>query len=625
MEEANRQAAILTDIQLREKELAVAEIFRSSTRAVLTDKIVAFLEAKYPDEVEAFQEMERKTLQLNFLLTKELDPPLTASVIRSWARGLESGPVGGGDEKNVAPRKGLAELNSEELKSRLEGDGAPSSLVTALVECNFTGRLLKYLDPSDMDDLSGGNVGVKAWLKAYLAAELPAVFSPPPPVNVASSGVGVSPSALDRLLSAVRDGDLSAARMLIGSVESKNTVSSPALEGDGDELSGRISQLLEQKAVTDRAGAQRDLLHKRRRDELDRKPAEIKTGLFPTLGTASPPPPSINATGDFLPVSSDTVKTGEELVMDSMRNLKTTNKFDAAHGLRMAAEGFELDHPSVTLPVPEGLDQSLAKIDNAERTLKRKSALTYQRVTDFSHARSVMRAAELAPLEYGYLALGAIHLAVNDAKGFQRYFQPGLYGEALPDVVRQVIARNARLRLEYITMRGNIEHIVQSSKRPLVVGGSVPARPAARGDGGGRPAQSSVANWPVHKQCIQANPHNLDSVVPRYALVKIFRGRQEYLKSKRQLPVGFSLCRHCALYHRPGEVCPLQILPAHRPESFKKMYQEAVSQGVIKIPPPEEWNSRSGRLAQHRCAPDGKAVTNPDWKHLRSGQTGGPP
>ena len=411
------QANLLEAARLQSLEEAALEIFRGPNNAILSAKIKEYLQAERPEAVAGFVELRLQAERLAYLWGPVVQPPVTARELRQWEAAREEAAAGAqpaqlpvADEKHARePEHKLVEqLTAVELKARLEADGAPAELVTAIQNSGITGAQLTLCDESDVRDLSGNDVGRKVWLSTYVRA--------------------LAEKKNERL----RARNRAALRPEEGKHEVKNPPAPRLPRAPGNQRAGNrdyeaeLRALRDEEEINDQANQERRDLRERRNEDLDERIRYMHQRLgLPVRRNQAERGEEVRAGAgipgkayvSFLPEGDFKEGNAVEDILAGLAPAKADMKGDAAYSLRLRAKGFAKRYRSVTINVPEGAEAALESLDEAALVLKRAGENTHQVSDRLAHVRSVIRASEdLTPLEYGYLSVAGIHLALTDHK-----------------------------------------------------------------------------------------------------------------------------------------------------------------------------------------------------------------
>lgn len=571
-------------------EVTAKQVFRTggaSGRGLNLAKLRRFLQEHGGQAaVDAMEGARLQVQKLAVVWTFGFDPPLQCAELVQWneSNGVRRNPEG----RREGGRKNWRDLSGAELKNRLEEVGAPEEVVANVGVFELDGMGFCDLeDPMDLEAVAGGDGAGARWLRLKLG-EIGEERRERKRGQVEEE----KGAKEKRVVELMREGKWQeAGELLVG--ERQGTAN---LEGD--------EVVMQRLALQERLG--RELGQAR---ELER--SRRVHMLSDRLGVAGQAKDQVHFLSGVEVDAADALAQ----IKKALEPVALSGQVDAAWQVRQKLAGMAKLKPHVKLNVPEGLEASLAQLAWVEKSVAVAGKNNIGFSEAFTHLRNVLRANSnrLQALEMGFVCLGGLRMILSSVEAYNRDFQPGKYGEGIPDWIVNKVRMCANDREKYINMHARILELKEREKRPIVVASS---------NGKSKGVKRKHGDWPYYTGTVTLNVHRDDGPKPRYAIVKAIRGKQHELIQQGEYKG--KLCSKCALYHGEAEVCPLFMFPKHRPKSFRDIYSAGKNAGVIREDEISEWNGRPGRSGQHRCGPDGKCLADETLKHLRVGVPGGP-
>ena len=334
-------------------------------------------------------------------------------------------------------------------------------------------------------------------------------------------------------------------------------------------------------------------------------------------------------------------KTGMDALTDILSARVKTEKFDEATPVREERKRFAQLHPECEFVVPRGMHDARHYLDLAlKRFLNRPMHPTTQEaeaVRVLEHVKEMIwqaeaRAAELplyGDLVLGYIAIAGVYAAQRGWEHFQFFFQPQIYGYVVSPQVWEGCREAAR---RYVVHQGYVARISELAKiskrlrdRDLFSNAIQGILPASLPHMTQSPSDSKRNSKPLLKSALKPlddgwspSPNPLDGCLPPKKLLNSMRAAYQAHFGPPETP-----CPHCGLNHGSAKVCHWQKFPAHRSASFTTLWALLRKHNLVKQTQIQEWNSRAGRLPEHRCGGDGKSSRG--WHNVRKGHPQGPP
>ena len=590
-EERDLELARREGLRVNQLEAAARAVFKDG-RTVKLNQLRQFLEETGgEDALAAFEESKSQAAKLALVWGFEFDPALTDVELLSWVQENENGEQGEGKDKY--------QLNVEELSDYLLTEmKVPEALVETLSEMEVDAKILVDFTDDDLAATAGGNVSYKRWLKKILREFAPKESVPTE--KESKSQVEV------QLAAALQNQDYELAANLVdklkdgGNNRERRRIHVEKPQDPADEF---MSNMQREEDMRLRLEAGRSGKQEQRISELRRRLGD-KTDRDVEIGNGV----------SFLEITVDT-KSALRQVEDLLSPTKSTVRYDAAHRLRAEAQGYETSYPVVKLNVPEGMEAVLLKIDLITRNLRKAKRFTGELSRIFDHIRTLIRnySGELQPMELGYLAEGAMKLALSSTRKFEKLFCTGIYTESVPDAVLSKVRLCAKRKEEHLRMLSKVQAAIDNAKRPVVVQ-SQAASGYKRDRNGAATQQRSVTNqssWKLWPDRLMMYSEPTRGVRPQYRILKILKQRMHELKQKNEY--RGEECRKCCLYHASGAPCDIFLFPGHRTSQFKDLWRRGQADRALPSAV-EEWNGRGQRLPQNRVNSDGKNIARPTSK-----------